>query len=280
MTAPKDLDPSASARACYGFELRRLREKAGLTQTALGNQVKCSGSYIGQLETAERGPKTDITEFFECALRAEGVLNRLCRLALKEEVQPPSWLRDLLDAEADAARIRVFEIDVIPGLLQAPGYASQLFRAVEPLDIEALPIEERVAKRMARQDILTGLAPKELWAVVDEFAFLRLKAIADSDVVAEQFDHIVTRAEQPNITLQVLPVKAGVHACSAASVTLLNHPERGAYAYVETMGSGDLIHDVDAVRECERRYDHLRTRTLSPAESLAWIKEQQKELSP
>ncbi|MYW02446.1 helix-turn-helix transcriptional regulator [Streptomyces sp. SID3343] len=269
-----------SARACYGFELRRLREKAGLTQTALGNHVKCSGSYIGQLETAERGPKPDITEFFERALGADGTLQRLCGLALKEEAQPPSWLRDLLDAEAGAVRIRVFEVDVIPGLLQAPGYATHLFKAGEPLDVEARPIEDRVATRMGRQDILVGPNRTELWAVVDEVALMRLKAIPDKDVVAEQFDHLVKRAELPNVTLQLLLVEAGVHACSATPVTLLSHPEREEYAYVETMGSGDLICDLDAVRECERRYDYLRTKTLSPAQSLAWIRAQQMELHP
>ncbi|MFI6079469.1 helix-turn-helix domain-containing protein [Streptomyces sp. NPDC051217] len=54
MPQPNSLDAYSTPRAFYGAELRRLREEAGLTQTQLGERVFCTGSYIGQFESATR----------------------------------------------------------------------------------------------------------------------------------------------------------------------------------------------------------------------------------
>ena len=52
MTHINTLDPGASPLDYYGFELRRYREAAGLTQKQLGSIVYCTGSLVGQIETA------------------------------------------------------------------------------------------------------------------------------------------------------------------------------------------------------------------------------------
>ncbi|MYV74429.1 XRE family transcriptional regulator, partial [Streptomyces sp. SID1046] len=47
MVKIRELDPSASPLDYYGYELRRLREQAGLKQAQLGEIIFCTGSLIG-----------------------------------------------------------------------------------------------------------------------------------------------------------------------------------------------------------------------------------------
>ncbi len=73
----RELDPSASPLAFYGAELRRFREAAGLTQQQLGDIVYCSGSLVGQIETAKKLPTRDFTQCVDAALNTGGALIRI-----------------------------------------------------------------------------------------------------------------------------------------------------------------------------------------------------------
>ena len=65
MTQPRHLDPYTSPRAFYGAELRRLREAAGLSQEQLGERIFCSGTYVGQFESATRRPQRDLSKLLD-----------------------------------------------------------------------------------------------------------------------------------------------------------------------------------------------------------------------
>ncbi|WP_327362679.1 MULTISPECIES: helix-turn-helix domain-containing protein [unclassified Streptomyces] len=75
MALARDLDPSASPLDCYGYELRRLREAAGLKQAQLGDIIYCTSSLIGQVECTKRVPTRDFSERVDAAL-TEAVLHQ------------------------------------------------------------------------------------------------------------------------------------------------------------------------------------------------------------
>lgn len=72
MTQINTLDPGASPLDYYGFELRRYRETAGLTQKQLGDIVYCTGSLVGQIETARKLPTLPFSERVDIALGTGG----------------------------------------------------------------------------------------------------------------------------------------------------------------------------------------------------------------
>ena len=87
----RELDPSASPLDYYGYELRRAREAAGLTQQALGSIVFCTGSLIGLIETTARVPTREFSERVDAALGTDGTFSRLVGLVLRSQL--PNWFQ-------------------------------------------------------------------------------------------------------------------------------------------------------------------------------------------
>jgi hypothetical protein len=81
MPAARALDPGASAAACLGALLRRLRTLQGLSQAALGRLAGYDGSYIGAVERAAVRPSRELVERCDRALGADGVLLAVWSLA-------------------------------------------------------------------------------------------------------------------------------------------------------------------------------------------------------
>jgi transcriptional regulator with XRE-family HTH domain len=268
MPAEKDLDPAESMWALFGYELRELRKAAGLTQEALGEKLHSSGGFVGQIETAERRPKPDYVADLDRILGARGRLIRLAHHAQLASLAQPSWFVGYANAESKAQRIRTFEPQVIPGLLQTEEYARELFRKVRMPQAEA---EERAARRMTRQSILRHRDPTELWVVLDEGAIVR--ASRTPGVARSQLEYLLQVCELPNVILEVLPLDAGLHACMDGSMSLLMIPGRAECAYVEWVGDGRLISEASAVQEFARRYELLRADTLSPTKSAQLLRD-------
>ncbi|MEW2489216.1 Scr1 family TA system antitoxin-like transcriptional regulator [Streptomyces sp. NPDC048411] len=145
MPQPKELDPYTNPRAFYGSELRRLREAAGLSQDQLGERVFCSGSYIGQFESANRRPQIDMSRIFDQLFGSGEHLERLCRLARKSKVA--SYFADAAELQERAKSIEEYSSLVVPGLLQTEAYTRALTQAAQPFATSSV-----VRRRGSRKD--------------------------------------------------------------------------------------------------------------------------------
>src|SRR3989440_6069488 len=128
-------------RRRLGSELRRLREAAGLTCEQAADHLECSASKISRLETA-RVPARAIDVQALCLLydagdEQTGVLVALARESKTEgwwqrfDGVLPDWFGTFVGLEAEAATIRTYEIQLVPGLLQTEGYARALFETAD-----------------------------------------------------------------------------------------------------------------------------------------------------
>ncbi|MDG4838320.1 helix-turn-helix transcriptional regulator [Micromonospora sp. WMMD967] len=77
---PRALQPSLSERHFFGAELRRMRERAGLSQARLGAMIRFSADLVRRVETADRFPSREFVEACDRALAADGALIRLLPL--------------------------------------------------------------------------------------------------------------------------------------------------------------------------------------------------------
>ncbi|MFV6032548.1 helix-turn-helix domain-containing protein [Streptomyces sp. NPDC056264] len=258
----RSLDPSASPLDYYGSELRRLREAAGLGQSQLGGVVFCTGSLIGQIETAKKVPTRDFSERIDAALMTGGFFTRLVGLVLRSQL--PTWFQPYAEMEAKAAYISTYQSQMVYGLLQTEQYARAVL-GVEQAD----RLEEMVAARMERQRILRRDHPPVLWVVLDE-AVLR-REIGGRRVMQAQLDYLLTFAREPWVHIQVLPDSVGEHPGLLGSFTVLRFDDAPDLFYCESYDDGHLTANSQVIRERSVGYARLQAMAHSPEDSAALI---------
>ncbi|MFJ8859329.1 Scr1 family TA system antitoxin-like transcriptional regulator [Streptomyces sp. NPDC102451] len=273
MPLPKDLDPYANPRAFYGAELRRLREAAGLSQNELGERAFCSGTYIGLFEAAERRPQVDLSQRFDELLGSGEHLQRLSQLARQSRVA--EYFADAAELETRAASICEYAPMLVPGVLQTREYARAVTRASQRLASEET-VEDQVAARMERAEILLRDAPPRFWAILHEAA-LRVP-VGGSDIMSAQLTRLIEAARaHPHVIIQVLPFAAGTHPFMNTMVSLMSFADAPPAVYTEGAYSGQLTEEPRLVADVQAAYDLARAMALSPEASQAMFVSAAKE---
>ncbi|MCX4810740.1 helix-turn-helix transcriptional regulator [Streptomyces sp. NBC_01239] len=257
------LDPGASALDYYGYELRRYREAAGLTQRQLGVVINYTGSMVGQIETAKKLPTLEFSRAVDAALDTGGLLTRLLDLVLRSQL--PAWFQQVAELQARAVDICSFEAQMVPGLLQTQEYACAVLGTLDQSNLD-----DRTAVRMARQRIFEKESPPVFWAILSEAA-LYLE-IGGRKTMKNQLARLLTYEDNPRINIQILPHSAGAHAGLTGSFDLYRFPGDPPIVYTEGYGSGHPTANPDTVKDCSLRYDHLQAAALSIRDSAALIR--------
>ncbi len=265
-------ESSRTPRQVFGAMLRYYRERAGLSRTELARQISKSVSLIQAIELGQRVATAEVTEDLERALTADGALSHL-----REEIgdglgyQPyPSWFEDWVASEREAKRLRWFEPMLVPGLLQTEDYARAVFGARFGMTDEE--IDERVAARLKRQEILAREQPPALWIIVDE-AVLR-RPVGGRHVMREQVGRLIEASRRPHVSLQVVSSAVGIHlGLSAGGFAIADFEEAQAVGYQETACQGlfvDRREDLQTLLDC---WDTLVREALPWAVSQALLEE-------
>ncbi|MYT70882.1 MULTISPECIES: helix-turn-helix transcriptional regulator [unclassified Streptomyces] len=258
------LDPSASPLDYYGFELRRHREAAGLTQKQLGQIVNYTGSLVGQIETARKLPTPEFSERCDAALGTDGLLSRLVGLVLRSQL--PVWFQQVAELEARAEEISTFQTHMVHGLLQTRAYASAVLGTMDRENLD-----DRAEVRLARQRILEKDQQPVFWAILGEAALLQ-KVGDEPEVMRDQLAHLLDYEAHPYVNVQVLPFSAGAHAGLQGSYNLYRFPTDPPIVYTEGYGQGHPTANPTTVKDCSLRYDHLQAAALSLADSARLIR--------
>ncbi|RAJ81616.1 helix-turn-helix protein [Streptomyces sp. PsTaAH-137] len=257
MSGPKDL---------VGEELRHARERADLTQQALGELLFVSGSYVGQMEAGTRRILPDMAQRLDEALETGGFFERHCTKV--NASKHPAHFAEAAEAEAVAIEIRQYESLLIPGLLQTPDYARAIFLAYQPTAPDEV-IDKLVAARTERAHLLDHPTKPLLWAVLDETALRR--EVGGPAVMAEALAHVAALARRRRMIVQVLPFAAGAHASLDGSLKLMYFTDAPPLSFVEAPSMGQLTDDPATITRHQLTYDLLRADALTPRQSLAMI---------
>ncbi|MDG9718724.1 helix-turn-helix transcriptional regulator [Streptomyces sp. DH24] len=265
-----------SGRAVLGRTLRYLREKAGKSLGQLAEETGYDKSYLCRLESGERLSKVTVMEDLDSYYGADDLLVGLWKLARYDAFKDK--YKEYMRLEAAARVMRVYTPDV-PGLLQTEDFAREVLSGPQATERDAEAVEEQVAARMGRQLLLRRNSPPNVRFIIDELAFRRPSASAETWL--GQLRHIESTADLPNVVVQVLPFAAGVHQLMGrGSLTLLWQADGSAVAYTEGDSSGLLIDDPEDALRHRLSYDHLRDLALTPSDSLTFIRDVLKEYRP
>ncbi|MFF0307116.1 helix-turn-helix transcriptional regulator [Streptosporangium sp. NPDC004379] len=271
MIPPLEPDPSISSHIQFGTELRKFRLTAGFTQKKLGEAVHLSDSQVSMIENGHRAPTLDLAQRVDEVLglgtALTGLLDRLNRAA----AQLPRWFRPWLDFEREAEALRMWEPLMVPGLLQTEGYARAILSRSPGVGPEQA--EENVTARMDRQAILRRPTPPMLWIVLEESVLHR--PIAGSEIMRAQFEHLLHSADNPHISLQILPYRACSVLGLMGGFVIAEMPRNApSVAYIDSQSTEDRVTDrSEEVKGLAFRYEMIRTDALPRHESLSMIKE-------
>lgn len=177
--------------------------------------------------------------------------------------------------EGRAAEIRLYEIGIVPGLLQTPEYARVLANsAVRRGAITPEQADERVAFLAERQAALERSRPPMMLVVMDESCVRRL--VGGPKVMNAQLDRLAQFAELPNTVLQIAPFEIGERRTFDLPMNLLTLPDLSVVAYAESQLRGHVERDTAAVLPLLTAYHQLQAEALPQAASVAMIHEVRK----
>ncbi|GAA3978537.1 hypothetical protein GCM10023085_71170 [Actinomadura viridis] len=151
---------------------------------------------------------------------------------------------------------------VVHGLFQTPAYATEVLKAGRT----SQETEDLVKTRMERQEIFNRPGLSQIVLIVDEGVLRR--PIGGPSIMKEQLLHLIMRAEDPRITLQVVPSTTGAYAGLPGAFTILGFIRDPEVVYVEGHTAGQFVDRPVEVHQYALRYNLIRGTALSADQSL------------
>ncbi|GAB2953475.1 helix-turn-helix transcriptional regulator [Micromonospora polyrhachis] len=262
--------------------LRQLREQAGLTLEDVASRLDMAQSTMSRIETARARARPVIVHSLLPIYGIHGieadVIVQLARDASQRDWWyayrdvMADWFRTFVGLEGEAAKIQVFQPQVVPSLLQTEEYARALLGAAW-VNRKPAEVERRVQLRLRRQEVLGNRPGLQCQLVLGEAA-LHCR-IGTPEILAAQLDRLVQLIDDGRIMIQVLPFTAGATGGELGQFVLLDfpYPEDPPVGYVEHLVGGQLVEEPTEVDRLRAVFRHQRTIALSPEESRKLIVE-------
>ncbi|MGX1756196.1 DUF5753 domain-containing protein [Streptomyces lydicus] len=212
---------------------------------------------VRRVEAGTRVPQESFARQCDELLQTGGVLLRLWgRIDWYPEVQHPDWFERRAEMDTEAVALRAYQERVIPGLLQAPGYAHALFSQVA----SGAEVEERVRARLSRQPRFLADGGPLYVAVLDESSLRN--AVGNPEVMRDQCAHLLSVGQRPNIRIQVAPAGLFGLVRPRGSMTLIELPSQ-RWVYSESLDRGRFNNDPAVYVRYSQTCDVLRADALS-----------------
>jgi transcriptional regulator with XRE-family HTH domain len=263
-------------------ELRRLRTEARLPIEEVAGTLKWPASKVSRIENRQVGISTrdlrrllDLYQVTGPAYRDE--LLEIARRATERGwwqsysgVVVPTALGNLIGLEAEAATIRTYEPELVPGLLQTADYARAVIRAGRPGDT-AQEVDQRVEVRLERQEVLsrTDPPPPKVSVVLNEGVLAR--RVGGPEVMRAQLEHLTRGRDRANIIIQILPFSSGAHPAMVGPFTILTFldPADPGVVNVENITGSLALEQPEELRAYEEVWGAIQARAASPDDSRA-----------
>ncbi|MEW2566910.1 helix-turn-helix transcriptional regulator [Streptomyces sp. NPDC047070] len=266
-----------------GGELLRLRDASGKTQHQAAQSISATNSKIVKMEQGwvpMRDPDIRVLcEFY--GLEDPKAVARLLELAKldRDRRKARGWwqhtpqagaMAEYIGMEDVATGVRAWQQALIPGLLQTPEY-TRAIAVSEGLWNDPDEIEGIVDVRMKRQARLSGPEPLRFYAVIGEGALRQ--QVGGPEVMRAQLQHLLKAAKLPNVRVQVLPFRAGGHACVAGSFNIVSFAETEAMdvVHVDSIAATVWVENDTESATYSSFFERTARLSLAPKDSLGLI---------
>jgi hypothetical protein len=263
-------------------ELRRLRNDNDLSIDDVAGTLKWPASKISRIENRQVGITTrnlrnllDLYQVQDQAYRDE--LLEMARRATERGwwqsysggVVPTDYA-NLIGLEAEAATIRTYESELVPGLLQTADYARAVIRMGHPADTSK-EIERRVEVRLERQEVLVRADPRppKVSVVLNEGVLQR--RVGSPEIIRAQIEHLTKKRDRANVVVQILSFSAGEHPAMVGPFTMLTFLDAAdpGVVNVENHIGSYTLERPDEIQAYDEIWGTIQAKAVSPDDSRA-----------
>ena len=282
-------DSPTIARRRVRLALRGARERAGLTQNQVAEEMEWSLSKVIRIENGDVSVSQNDLRPLLAYLGIKDkalVADLLAATRIARTRRGQAWyqaaefrdtltdgMRKLIEYESEATEIRSYSIYYIPGHLQTPAYAEALMSRYEDELSEELRTR-RIEARNKRREVLQARSVKYL-LMVDESVLRR--TIGGAEVFAEQLRRLRQAVEEGAVRMRMVPFSQDAAVTNNASFDLLKLGQ-GEVLYRETGLNDEMIEDPETIAKHRARYDRVWQEVADEADTIQFIERQIKEL--
>jgi len=254
-------------------ELKRYREEAKRTQRDVAQALEWSPSKVIRIESGNvQISMTDLRALLGYyGVVDRGVVEDLVATARESRKQSWTGYRDVISQdtadyfglEASAASLRQYQSDLIPGLLQTPGYTRAILADV--YELSSTSIERHVEARAERQELLAREDRPSMFFIVSEAAIKY--EVGGATVMLEQLDRLESLGAQPGVSVQVIPFSGGAHPGMRGPFVLLeSSDEADTVLYLENQSESVIRDDAQSIGLYLERFVALERKASDPSD--------------
>ncbi|MEU9368988.1 helix-turn-helix transcriptional regulator [Streptomyces avermitilis] len=250
----------------FGQTMKTLRVRAGLEREEFGRRIGYSASTVASYEQGRRIPAPRTIERADEVLDAGGLLT-----VWKEQVeraQYPVFFQGMAKLEKEALELLAYDTHVLNGLLQTEEYMRAVLDMRRPV-LDQETVEQRVAARLARQDIFSRW-PAPLLSFVLEEAALR-HPWGGKTVHRGQLEQLLLIGEKQNVEMQVMPTDRECNAGVDGAFTVITRKDGMRFVYTEAQGTSALQTEPEQTTLAAARYGIIRSQALPSRESRDFV---------
>ena len=269
---------AVARRRKVAASLRYLRRVAGRTEDEAAAYLDCSLPRFQRIEAGIAAVRlTEVRSMLELydtsSEQREEILSEARRTRDRCWWYPYADLIDetfetQLILEDDAAMLRTYQPNLVPGLLQTERYAWELIETQSDLPLET--VRRLASLRTRRQQVLSREDAPRLDVILDE-AVLR-RPVGGPAVMREQYGHLAELAASPGVTVQVLPFDAGPHHGLGAGFHIFEFTgDEPGVVELELLDRVTFVVEPGEVGRYTEVFDQVRRQALDPGQSRALL---------
>ncbi|MCX4550703.1 MULTISPECIES: helix-turn-helix transcriptional regulator [unclassified Streptomyces] len=264
-----------------GTELRKLRERAGLSSTAAAAEVGIQQARMSMIEAGRYAVSADRvralasayacpdTTLVEALAAMTGGRGRGWWDEYRELL--PASLVEVAEFEHYATELRVGVVVAMAGLVQTLEHARVAFQQSVPT-MHPHEIEHRVSFRVKRQAVLHSSPPTPYTAIVHEAA-LRM-GFGGPDIMRDQLSHLIAMSERDNVRILVVPFDRPHFPASGQPISYASGPVPQLDTVLLDSDHGCEFLDAEAqVYRYRSVLDRMETCALPPGKSRDFIRQ-------
>lgn len=266
-------------RRVLGQRLREFRTDANLRAVDLAELIGMSQGQLSKIENGRRRISPEQVRAFLQQCRAPAAaLDEVAELARRADTDVTAWQdrfaagwandqRAYTDTEQDATCIRLYQVSVVPGLLQTSDYTEFILREI--VGLHGDEIATSLQARANRQKLLYRPETHVSAIIAEHVLRHRFPGRA---VMIEQLHRLVQLAALPTVDLAVIPTDTDMPLPYMVSFDLLELPDDDGDIVQVELDTGEVIErEPHRVSTYKRRHEALRSYSLTDQDATALI---------